>query len=111
MLTVWMYCSEESSGLCSRGRGAVAAAEHRGVGGQSLAVARACLAAPARAVEQTTGIIPIGFERLHTLFYFWEHLRLFKVQKYHVNQKSPLINKCLVIVIFRQTSHTSVPLK
>lgn len=56
MLTVWMYCSEESSGLCSRGRGAVAAAEHRGVGGQPLAVARTRLAKPAHAVEQTTGI-------------------------------------------------------
>lgn len=57
MLTVWMYCSEESSGLCSRGRGAVAAAEHRGIGGQSLAVARTRLAQPAHAVEQTTGIL------------------------------------------------------
>lgn len=59
MLTVWMYCSEESSGLCSRGRGAVAAAEHRGVGGQPVAAARARLAAPARAVEQTAGMYTI----------------------------------------------------
>lgn len=51
ILTVWMYCSEESSGLCSRGRGAMAAAEHRGVGGQPLAFAWACIAASSCAVE------------------------------------------------------------